>query len=145
VNISYALTLPTEVASVPTARLICRANLELLQVARTSIDDVTLALTEACANVVKHAGGHRYQVRVSIEDDRCRIDVVDDGDGFDPAAVADSDPDALLPSGRGLLLIESVVDKLAFTRRDGGSGTVLSLEKRLDLEPGSPLAVSSVT
>lgn len=144
-NISYALTLPTEAASVPTARLICRANLELLRVARTSIDDVTLALTEACANVVKHAGGHRYQVKVSIEDDRCQIDVVDDGEGFDPAGVADSDPDALLPSGRGLMLIESVVDKLAFTRRDGVPGTVLCLEKRLELDPGSPLAVSSVT
>jgi serine/threonine-protein kinase RsbW len=145
VNISYALSLPTEAESVPTARQICRANLELLQVARSSIDDVTLALTEACANVVKHAGGHRYQVKVSIEDDRCQIDVVDEGDGFDPAGVAASDPDDLLPSGRGLMLIESVVDKLAFARRDGVPGTVLCFEKRLDLDPGSPLAVSSRT
>jgi anti-sigma regulatory factor (Ser/Thr protein kinase) len=145
VNISYTLSLPTEAESVPTARLICRANLELLQVARESIDDVTLALTEACANVVKHAGGHRYQVRVSIEDDRCRIDVLDEGGGFDPGAIAESDPEALLPSGRGLMLIESVVDKLAFTKLDGVAGTVLSLEKRLALDPGSPLAVSSVT
>jgi serine/threonine-protein kinase RsbW len=145
VNITYALSLPAEAASVPTARLICRANLELLQVARSSIDDVTLALTEACANVVQHAGGRRYQVRVAIEDDCCQIDVLDEGGGFDPAEVGEPDPEALLPSGRGLLLIESVVDKLAFTRREGVAGTVLSLEKRLELDPGSPLAVPSVT
>jgi serine/threonine-protein kinase RsbW len=94
---------------------------------------------------VKHAGGRRYQVRVAIEADRCRIDVLDEGDGFDPSDVGAAAPDALLPSGRGLLLIESVVDKLAFTRRDGVAGTILCLEKRLDLEPGSPLAVPSVT
>ena len=43
-----------------------------------------LALTEACANVVQHAGEHEeYQVDVAITDDTCRISVLDDGQGFD--------------------------------------------------------------
>jgi serine/threonine-protein kinase RsbW len=145
VNISYALTLPTEVASVPTARSICRANLALLRVNEASIDDVTLALTEACANVVKHAGAHCYQVRVTIEGDRCSIEVLDDGEGFDPDAVRDVDSDDLQLSGRGLLLMESVVDRLHFTRREGSRGTVVCLEKRLELDAGSPLANLSAT
>lgn len=144
-NITYALTLPTEVASVPTARAICRANLELLRVNGESVDDVTLALTEACANVVKHAGGHRYQVRVSVDAERCVIEVIDEGDGFDPDAPRVEDAAELLPSGRGLLLMESVVDRLHFTRRDDTPGTVVSLEKRLVLEADSPLASSSLT
>lgn len=144
-NITYALTLPTEVASVPTARSICRANLELLRVSQPSIDDVTLALTEACANVVKHAGGHRYLVRVTIDDDRCTVEVVDEGGGFDPGAARGLAPEELVPSGRGLLLMESVVDRLHFTRRDDSPGTVVCLEKRLELDAGSPLAQSAAT
>jgi serine/threonine-protein kinase RsbW len=141
----YALTLPSEVASVPTARAICRANLQLLQVNEASIDDVTLALTEACANVVKHAGGHRYVVQLAIDGDCCRIEVLDDGDGFDPESVPEASPEDLLPSGRGLLLMESVVDRLHFTRREDSPGTLVCLEKRLQLDPGSPLSNGAVT
>jgi serine/threonine-protein kinase RsbW len=140
VKITYTLTLPAEVESVPTARSICRDNLSLLQVNRQSIDDVILALTEACANVVKHAGGHRYQVRMSIEDDLCVIEVIDNGAGFDPDSLPAPDPEDLLSDGRGLLLMGSLVDQLAFTRREDSTGTVVCLEKRLDLDPGSPLS-----
>jgi serine/threonine-protein kinase RsbW len=143
VRITYTLTLPAEVGSVPTARSICRANLSLLRVSESSIDDVALALTEACANVVKHAGGHRYQVRMSIDDALCVIEVIDNGVGFDPASVPAPDPDDLLSDGRGLLLMGSLVDQLAFTRREDSTGTVVCLEKRLDLDPGSPLAGAS--
>jgi serine/threonine-protein kinase RsbW len=143
VRITYTLTLPAEVGSVPTARSICRANLSLLRVSESSIDDVALALTEACANVVKHAGGHRYQVRMSIDHALCVIEVIDNGVGFDPASVPAPDPDDLLSDGRGLLLMGSLVDQLAFTRREDSTGTVVCLEKRLDLDPGSPLAGAS--
>jgi serine/threonine-protein kinase RsbW len=140
VRITYTLTLPSEVSSVPTARSICQANLSLLKVSQPSIDDVTLALTEACANVVKHAGGHRYQVRVSVDDALCVIEVIDNGTGFDPGTAPEPDPDELLADGRGLLLMGALVDQLAFTRREDSTGTVVCLEKRLDLDPGSPLA-----
>jgi serine/threonine-protein kinase RsbW len=145
VRITYTLTLPAEVESVPTARSICQANLKLLRVNQGSIDDVSLALTEACANVAKHAGGHRYQVRMTIDDDLCVIEVIDNGVGFDPGSVPAPDPDDLLSDGRGLLLMESLVDQLAFTRREGSTGTVVCLEKRLDLDPGSPLSELSST
>jgi serine/threonine-protein kinase RsbW len=145
VRITYTLTLPAEVESVPTARSICRANLSLLKVSDQSIDDVTLALTEACANVVKHAGGHRYQVRMTISDDLCVIEVIDNGAGFDPDVVPAPDPDDLLADGRGLLLMKSLVDQLAFSPREDSTGTVVCLEKRLDLDPGSPLFELSST
>jgi serine/threonine-protein kinase RsbW len=140
VRITYTLTLPAEVESVPSARSICKANLALLKVRQQSIDDVALALTEACANVVKHAAGHRYQVRMSIDDALCVIEVIDSGSGFDPGSVPEPDPDDLLSDGRGLLLMGALVDQLAFTRRTDSAGTVVCLEKRLDLDPGSPLA-----
>jgi serine/threonine-protein kinase RsbW len=145
VRITYTLTLPAEVESVPTARSICRANLSLLKVSQRSIDHVTLALTEACANVVRHAGGRRYQVRMSIDHASCLIEVIDNGSGIEPGMVRKPDPGELRSDGRGLLLMGALVDQLAFTRREDSAGTVLCLQKRLDLAPGSPLAEKSGT
>ena len=65
-------------------RGLLRQALQYLGVVEDGIEEIVLALTEACANVVQHAGEHEeYQVDVAIDDDVCRISVVDDGDGFD--------------------------------------------------------------
>ncbi len=71
-------------------RHLATATLRELGVRRESIDDIALAVTEACANVVQHAGpslsGHSdFEVRVSVEDVWCRIEVVDSGAGSTPS------------------------------------------------------------
>ncbi|MCC2031220.1 sensor histidine kinase [Microbacterium allomyrinae] len=46
-------------------------------------------LQEALSNIAKHAGARRVAVRVLVEPDRAvRLDVSDDGDGFDPSEPA---------------------------------------------------------
>ena len=50
--------------------------------------DLLLAVTEACTNVLRHSGpGHRYEVVALVGRNRCVIEVVDNGRGFDPAAL----------------------------------------------------------
>lgn len=44
-------------------------------------------VAEALTNTVKHAHAHRAAVSLSRLDGRLRIEIADDGDGFDPAAV----------------------------------------------------------
>ena len=88
-QIGFTVRLPVDAGSVPFVRGLCRTALEHLHVERETIDEVTLVLSEACANVVQHAGPLQdYEVRADIDDDRCRISVFDDGSGFDPDAVA---------------------------------------------------------
>jgi signal transduction histidine kinase len=41
-------------------------------------------LQEALTNVRKHANAHRVQIAFALEDDRARITIHDDGQGFDP-------------------------------------------------------------
>ena len=101
----------------PLVRGLLRQALEYLGVVETGIDEIVLALTEACANVVQHAGEHEeYQVDVAIDDDVCRISVLDDGDGFDPCRDADAAAGSPLDGGRGLLLMRALVDRLAFVQ-----------------------------
>ena len=134
-NVHFSVRLPTDAESVPLVRGLLRQALGYLGVAETGIQEIVLALTEACANVVQHAGEHEeYQVDIAIDDEICRISVLDDGDGFDPAATAIEQERSPLDAGRGLLLMRALVDRLDFVQDDDGRHRV-TLEKRLNVSP----------
>ena len=136
-DIAFTVHLPVDTGSVPFIRGLCRQALEHLHVEVTVIDEIALALTEACANVVQHAGDHaEYEVAVAIDDRLCRISVVDSGNGFDPAELATRAERSPLEEGRGLLLMQALVDRLDFRHESDGRHRV-TLEKRLS--PHAPL------
>jgi len=135
VNVQFSVRLPTDAQSVPLVRGLLRQALQYLGVAEAGIQEIVLALTEACANVVKHAAdAEEYQVDVAIDDVVCRISVVDDGDGFDPAATAIEQERSPLDPGRGLVLMRALVDRLDFVQDEDGRHRV-TLEKRLNASP----------
>lgn len=128
---SVRLHLPREVDSVPTVRRLLRCALTILHVDRQSGTDLEIALTEACANVIKHAAGaDQFEVRLDVAESHCAIDVLDNGTGFDPAAAAhgDASPAAESERGRGLFLIKALSDnvRLHSTPR---SGSLIHFEK----------------
>ena len=133
-DIAFSVRLPRDARSLPLMRGLLRQALEHLSVATPAIEEIVLALTEACANVVQHAGEHEeYQVDVAITDDTCRISVLDEGHGFDfdSAVAPEGSP---LEAGRGLVLMKALVDDLQFVRAEDGRHRV-ELTKRLRTEP----------
>jgi serine/threonine-protein kinase RsbW len=133
-DISFSVRLPRDARSLPLMRGLMRQALEHLDVATQTIEEIVLALTEACANVVQHAGEHEeYQVDVAITDDTCRISVLDEGQGFDfdRSVATEGSP---LEAGRGLVLMKALVDDLQFVRAEDGRHRVV-LEKKLRAEP----------
>ena len=105
------LDLPREAGSVPAVRRLLRSTLAVLHVDRESGADLEIAITEACANVVCHASGaESFEVLLEVADDRCSIDVRDEGAGFDPAAVGP--PGRGSERGRGLLLIRALAENV---------------------------------
>ncbi len=134
-NVAFSVRLPVDAQSVPLVRGLLRQALQYLGVVASGIDEVLLALSEACANVVQHAGEHEeYQVDVTIDDHVCRITVLDDGDGFDVAAAAAARPNSPLDGGRGLVLMQALVDRLDFAHTEDGRHGV-HLEKQLVTSP----------
>ena len=106
---SVRLQLPRAVDSVPAVRRLLRTALAALHVDTSTGTDLELALTEACANVVEHArGAEKFEVRLDVGDDRCVVDVLDDGAGFDAAAVPAGMPASGSTRGRGLHLIRAL-------------------------------------
>jgi serine/threonine-protein kinase RsbW len=125
---SVRLNLPREVDSVPAVRRLLRCALAALHVDRQSGADLEIALTEACANVVKHAdGADKFEVRFDVDDDHCAIDVLDNGTGFDAATDAGS-PAAGSEHGRGLFLIRALSDHVRMHSAPR-SGSLIHFEK----------------
>lgn len=127
-HMSVRLNLPLEADSVPTVRRLLRCALNLLHVDRQSGADLEIALTEACANVVKHAvGADKFEVRLDVAADHCAIDVLDNGTGFDAGALAGApDPDS--DRGRGLFLINALSENVRM-QSTPRSGSLIHFEK----------------
>src|SRR5918996_5804765 len=131
-EIMLALTLPRDELTVPLARHVVRTAMERVGVEPVCVDDVVLALSEACTNVLLHAGvADEYDVRFHLEGQRCRIRVVDVGHGFDSAALRRHGTQPEAERGRGLTLMRALVDQVRFTSRPE-LGTVVTMEKQLE-------------
>ena len=129
------LFLPRDAASVPISRQVLDGCLETLGVTSDTRNDIALALTEACANVVLHAGAaDEYEVMARASDDRCVIEVVNTGTA--PARKpAPSDRVPLTAEhGRGLKIIDALTDNMRLT---GNGMTTVHFEKALEWVPGA--------
>ncbi|QGJ71199.1 Anti-sigma regulatory factor [Planctomycetales bacterium 10988] len=95
------------------------------------ISSVHLALEEALVNAIKHGNQHdadkQVHVVVKLSPNLLRIEVEDEGTGFDPEGVPDPTlPENLeLPSGRGLMLMRSFMSRIEFNE----SGNRVLMEK----------------
>jgi len=158
VEIKMVLHLPRDAATVPVSRQVLDGCLETLGVVPDTRADIALALSEACANVILHAGhGEEYQVQVSTRNCRCAIEVVNtggghaepvpDGNGIGPAwggagrqigaiAVTDEPVPVTAEHGRGLKIIDAVADNLQLTGNER-QGTIVHFEKTLEWLPGA--------
>lgn len=116
-QIQLQLCLPRESRLVPMLRGTASQFLEGLGIAASDVQDVELVLTEACANVVRHAvDSDEYTVDVIVNDAGCTIFVKDEGPGFDPEDLEQAPASA--EGGRGLGLISALVDDVTFDTED---------------------------
>ncbi len=109
---------------------------------------IGVALREALANAIKHGnrGNPDKRVYLSIggDGDELKIVVGDEGDGFEPDAVADplAPENQLKTSGRGIFYMKTFMDDITFSRGETG-GTVLTMSKNLKAESSTKGARSA--
>jgi serine/threonine-protein kinase RsbW len=152
VEVKMVLCLPRDAESVPVSRRVLDGCLETLGVTPDTRADIALALSEACSNVVRHAGlGEEYEVRVVARNRRCSITVVNtsrwngtsdgeragtDGERAGIMAIPRDPAPLTAEQGRGLQIIDAVVDNLQLTGSEW-EGTTVRFEKILDWLPGA--------
>jgi anti-sigma regulatory factor (Ser/Thr protein kinase) len=103
------LSLPARPENVAVIRHVLGAFAESLRLPPEMVEDMRLAVTEACTNIVRHAyhDGEPGPIEVVIRphEDRLELIVSDRGNGLGPS------PDAAGP-GLGLPLIAALADSL---------------------------------
>ncbi|HZF90640.1 ATP-binding protein [Streptomyces sp.] len=143
-SIWWSLQLRRDAASVPLARRLLLGTMETAGVDPEVSYDLSVALTEACANAVEHGGGRSsgaYRVTAYLDGEKCRIEVTDSGPGFTRAAHVQPPEEA--EHGRGLFLIQELADHVHFTNRPGRGGAVVSFDKILKWRDNAPLMTAS--
>jgi serine/threonine-protein kinase RsbW len=129
------LEIPARAEFVALARLVVSALAASdSTLADERIDDLKLAVSEACTNAIEahSAAGssERVLVRCKAAADSMEVYVEDRGHGFDPAQLPDhppvTDPDRLkFERGLGIPLIRALVDEVEFSPTDKGTSVRL--------------------
>src|SRR5690348_1725426 len=82
------LTIPAKPEYITLCRLALSGLASVRPITDEELADLKLALTEACSNSIRHAYpdgmvGH-VQISYALNGTRLAIEIVDDGEGFDP-------------------------------------------------------------
>ncbi len=113
------------------------------------IDDLKLAVSEACTNAIEASSAAHDRVKILIQDDdeKLEVDVRDQGPGFDldtlPTHPPVTDPDRLnFERGLGIPLIRTLVDDVEFASSAGGTSVRMTVYgEPLELHPPEDLGI----
>jgi serine/threonine-protein kinase RsbW len=128
------LRLPSEIGCIEQAvELVTRHCLAGHDATRTTRFRLRVVLSEALSNAIVRGNREDREkwvdVRAELGPELIRVEVTDEGDGFDPAAV----PEPIRPeqldeaNGRGLYLIRKLVDAVEFNAR--GNSICMTLRR----------------
>jgi serine/threonine-protein kinase RsbW len=130
------LTIPAKAEYITLCRLALTGLARVRPMAEEQLADLKLALTEATSNSIRHAyadepGGH-VQISYELGPDRIRIEVLDDGEGFDPELDGGGGARELSEGGLGIAIIRTIADEFEVRSKAGERGSRLRFVKLLD-------------
>lgn len=133
-KLEFAVCLPRDAQTAGLVRAVVTSALVSFGMTPGCVDDVRLALGEACTNVIEHAAADdEYEVRLEVDETRCAISVRNTGVGFDATALAGVMADVDSPRGRGVAIMRAVMDSVEFSS-EPETGTIVHLVKTLSLD-----------
>ena len=97
------------------------------------IEDLKVAISEACTNAIKHSLEDRFTIIYTIIEKGLTIEIIDNGKGYNTKEVSEPDLDNLKESGMGLFIIESLMDKVNVESIEG-KGTSIKMTKYLGVD-----------
>lgn len=131
-RVAFSLVVPSDLALVGDAVELAARHCDVGVLSPRRLQfNLRTALAEALANAIAYGNRHDRSKLVRIEvacgSDAVRIEVADDGNGFDPSLVPDPTTPELLDreSGRGLFVLRHLVDTIEFNERGNSVCLVL--------------------
>ncbi len=124
------LRIPSRAEWVALARLAVATVASRLHFSIDEIEDVKLAVAEACTNAIQHAQGSPFiDIRCETLPEGLRINVRDFGQGTRPEHIVSRNLEEARVGGLGVFLIRSLMDEVSYDVH-AESGTDLSMFKR---------------
>jgi serine/threonine-protein kinase RsbW len=131
---AVCLRIPAKAEYIALCRLALTGLGRVREIADDTMADLKLALTEAVSNSIRHAygpnGGGQVAITYELRPERLGIEVVDDGEGFDPGTPS-FEGDELSEGGLGIAIIRSIADDFVIHSRPGVRGSRLRFAKHL--------------
>jgi len=128
------LTIPMLPEMEVTASNAAAAVAEFMKLEEEKIEEIKLALIEACLNAIEHSKSkdRKVYMRFSIHEDELEITIQDFGEGFDVEeirkAIAERETGKLLKRGWGLQIMEGLMDDVKVD--SSPKGTLIRMIKR---------------
>lgn len=137
------LRVPSRPEYVPIVRTLIADLARRMAFSASAVEDVRVAISEACANVVRHAYSDvestatEMVVRCSTKDGKLAMEIVDTGQGV--VESARKRPKRIdRQGGFGLLLMQNLMDHVSLDSSPD-RGTVVRMVKQTSLRTGSKL------
>ena len=128
------VTIPSDVRYLEAVRTMIRDTAALAGLDRDAVAEVELAVTEGCANVIRHcycdSDCGRIDLVFTFSKDVYEVRIDDYGKFVDPARIKSRPLDDVRPGGLGVHLMQKVMDEVSYTKNRWG-GTSLTMRKRL--------------
>jgi serine/threonine-protein kinase RsbW len=126
-----AFTIPNEGAWIPEVRLFIKSFLMDVEASDEDIFDILLAVEEAASNAHRHATppdrGGSILIRCFYSPAEFAVQVIDDGPGFTyDARSCAKPPPPLSTEGRGLFLMNVLMDRVDVVASDRGAAVTMS-------------------
>ena len=132
---AITLRIPAKPEYITLCRLALTGIAQMRAVGDDVMADLKLALTEAVSNSVRHAYGPNgdgyVAVTYELYADKLGVEVVDDGNGFDPDEAPSFDGGELSEGGLGIAIIRSIADEFEIQSKPGERGSRLRFTKNL--------------
>lgn len=102
----------------------------------TTVADIAICATEIVNNGIEHGNKQDREKQVTLEleysEQEVRVTVTDEGEFFDPDAIASpiAEENLLREVGRGVFIVKQLMDTVDIRKADNG-GTVVSFTKKI--------------
>lgn len=127
------IKLPSKAEYVSIARLAASVISNTVGFNIEEIDDIKVAVGEACNNAVLHGKSEEevYEINFVLSDEKIHIEVKDNGIGFDEDKYEEPDLNNLKGNGLGIYIMKSLMDEVDISA-ENKEGTTLKMVKYLE-------------
>lgn len=97
------------------------------------IEDMKVAVSEACTNAIKHSSDDKFYITFNILKNGLNIEIKDNGKGCDVDCLGNPDLENPKENGLGIFIIQTLMDEVSIESEDN-KGTTIKMTKYLGVD-----------